>query len=139
MACGVGRPGAVSTTGGRLATIDLARTFMSSLEARDWDRVRSVLHCDVVYELPQSRERICGRELYIQFNQEFPGDWHLQPRVVLADDRHGSVLFDWRVGAESAQAIVYFEFDGGLITKVTDFWPEAYDPPPGREHLVERW
>jgi hypothetical protein len=22
---------------------------------------------------------------------------------------------------------------------VTDFWPEPYEPPPGREHLVERW
>jgi hypothetical protein len=21
----------------------------------------------------------------------------------------------------------------------TDFWPEPYEPPPGREHLVERW
>jgi hypothetical protein len=26
-----------------------------------------------------------------------------------------------------------------LITQVTDFWPESYEPPPGREHLVERW
>jgi len=26
-----------------------------------------------------------------------------------------------------------------LITQVTDFWPEPYEPPPGREHLVERW
>jgi len=23
--------------------------------------------------------------------------------------------------------------------RVTDFWPEPYEPPPGREHLVERW
>jgi len=27
----------------------------------------------------------------------------------------------------------------GLITRVTDFWPEPYEPPPGREHLVERY
>jgi hypothetical protein len=27
----------------------------------------------------------------------------------------------------------------GLIARVTDFWPEPYDPPSGREHLVERW
>ncbi len=109
---------------------------MSSMEARDWAGLRSVLHVDVVYELPQSRERTRGRDRYVQFNQEFPGDWHLEPRVVLADENNGSVLFDWRVGDEAAQGIVYFEFADGLITTVTDFWPE---PPPGREHLVERW
>jgi hypothetical protein len=122
-----------------IATSELARTFMSSMEARDWDGLRSVLHADVVYELPQSRERINGRDRYIQFNQEFPGDWHLEPRIVLADDHNGSVLFDWRIGDQSAQGIVYFEFAAGLITRVTDFWPEPYEPPSGREHLVERW
>ena len=36
-------------------------------------------------------------------------------------------------------AMAFFEFADGLITRVTDFWPEPYEPPPGREHLVERW
>jgi hypothetical protein len=35
--------------------------------------------------------------------------------------------------------MAFFEFTDGLITGVTDFWPEPYEPPPGREHLVERW
>jgi hypothetical protein len=35
--------------------------------------------------------------------------------------------------------MAFFEFTDGLITRVTDFWPEPYEPPPGREHLVERW
>jgi hypothetical protein len=35
--------------------------------------------------------------------------------------------------------MAFFEFAGGLITRVTDFWPEPYEPPAGREHLVERW
>ncbi|MGP3959181.1 hypothetical protein ACTWPT_24555 [Nonomuraea sp. 3N208] len=26
----------------------------------------------------------------------------------------------------------------GLISRITDYWPEPYEPPPGREHLVER-
>ena len=28
---------------------------------------------------------------------------------------------------------------GGLIARVADFWPEPYEPPPGRDHLVERF
>jgi hypothetical protein len=35
---------------------------------------------------------------------------------------------------------VWFELAAdGLITRITDFWPDPYEPPPGREHLVERW
>jgi len=33
-----------------------------------------LLHPAVVYEIPQSRERIRGRDRYLQFNQEYPGD-----------------------------------------------------------------
>jgi hypothetical protein len=35
--------------------------------------------------------------------------------------------------------MAFFEFADGLITRVTDFWPDPYEPPSGREHLVERW
>jgi hypothetical protein len=49
------------------------------------------------------------------------------------------VRFDWRVADEGAEAMAFFTVADGLITHVTDFWPESYDPPPGREHLVERW
>src|SRR5450756_2580163 len=103
---------------------ELAERFIVSLEARDWDAWAGLLHPAVVYEIPQSRERIRGRDRYLRFNQEYPGDWHLRPKVTIADERHG---------------VACFEFADGLITRVTDFWPEPYEPPPGREHLVERW
>jgi hypothetical protein len=94
----------------------------------------------VVYEIPQSRERIRGRDRYLQFNQEYPGDWHLRLKVAIADARNGVAWFGWEVdGTEPSDGIAFFTFSDGLITSVTDFWPETYDPPPGREHLVERW
>jgi len=35
--------------------------------------------------------------------------------------------------------LCFFEIDdAGAITRITDFWPESYEPPPGREHLVTR-
>jgi hypothetical protein len=121
----------------------LARTFVELMEARAWDRFAALLHPDVVYELPQTRERIRGRDRYVTFNVEYPGDWHLEPVVVLADPapggRHASVLFRWRLDGDEQLAVVYLEVDGGLVTKITDLWPDPYEPPPGREHLVERW
>ena len=73
------------------------------------------------------------------FNAEYPGDWRIEPQVVLGDDAHGALLFRWTLDGESSLAVAFFEHDGSMITKITDFWPEPYDPPPGREHLVERW
>ena len=58
---------------------------------------------------------------------------------MLGDDRNGSMLFGWTLDGESSLAIAFFEVDHDKIAKITDFWPDPYDPPPGREHLVERW
>jgi SnoaL-like domain len=120
-------------------TNQLVERFISSLEARDWDSWADLMHPEVVYELPQSRERIRGRDNYLRFNREYPGDWHLAPRTILADESAGVAWFDWRVGDQRGDGIAFFRFDDGLITHVTDFWPEPYEPPTGREHLTERW
>lgn len=116
---------------------DLAERFIASLEARDWDVWAGLLHPAVIYEIPQSRERIRGRDRYLQFNQEYPGHWHLRAKVVIADEHRGVVWFEWRLGDRTEDAMAFFEFTNGLIARVTDFWPEPYEPPPGREHLVQ--
>ncbi len=132
---------------------ELVERFIATLEARDWEGWAGLLHPDVVYEIPQSRERIRGRDRYLRFNQEYPGDWHLRTKVVVADEEHGVAWFEWRSDGRpdegsadegsadegSADGMAFFEFADGLITRVTDFWPEPYEPPAGREHLVERW
>jgi hypothetical protein len=117
----------------------LVVAFADRLERRDWVAFTELLDPDVVYEIPQTRERIRGRDRYVTFNAEYPGDWHIEPQVTLGDDHNGSLLFRWTLDGESALAIAFFEVAGGRITKIIDFWPEPYEPPPGREHLVERW
>lgn len=123
-----------------MSNLQQVKRFIETLEARDWEAWASLLHPDVVYEIPQSRERIKGRDRYLQFNQEYPGDWHLRLKVSIADEFNGVAWFGWEVdGSDWAEGIAFFTLSGGLITSITDFWPEPYDPPPGREHLVERW
>jgi len=119
---------------------ELAARYVDTLERRDWDAWAALLHDDVIYELPQTRGRITGRAKYLQFNQEYPGDWHLTPRTIIADDERAVVWFTWTVGSDEAgDAMAFLEFADGAITHITDFWPEPYDPPPGNEHLVERY
>ena len=120
---------------------ELVAAFAQRLEARDWEGFGALLHPEVVYEIPQTHERIRGRERYVTFNAEYPGDWHIEPRKILGDADDGCLLFRWTSGDDDDDqlAVAFFEVADGLITKVTDFFPEPYDPPPGREHLVERW
>lgn len=121
-------------------TRQTAQAYVDRTERRDWQGLSDLLAEDVVYEMPQSRERIRGRAALLQFNQEYPGDWHLQARRVVADGRHAAAWIDARVGDEHQDANVWLELsDDGLITRITDYWPEPYDPPTGREHLVERF
>jgi ketosteroid isomerase-like protein len=114
--------------------------YWAVIEARDWAALGELLTDDVVYEMPQTRERIRGRETYLRFNAEYPGDWHLVVDRAHQDDRGGATWTTFTVGAESMPAATFFVFaPDGRIAGITDFWPEPYDPPAGREHLVERY
>ncbi|MDN5726878.1 MAG: nuclear transport factor 2 family protein [Propionibacteriales bacterium] len=116
------------------------RRYWDAAEARDWLLFGSVLADDVVYELHQTRERIRGREAYLQFNTEYPGDWHVTIERIVADAAGASCWAMFAVGEESMAGISFFTFDSaGAIATIQDFWPESYDPPPGREHLTERF
>ena len=109
---------------------DVVARFVATLEARDWDAWSALLHPDVVYEIPQSRERIRGRERYLRFNREFPGDWHLSPKRVVAEGEHGVCWFGWRVGDESADAVVF------LTVTRTGWSPRS--PTSGRSPTTRR-
>ncbi|WP_156725653.1 nuclear transport factor 2 family protein [Streptomyces apocyni] len=115
-------------------------TYWAAAEARDWDAVASTLADDVVYDLPQTRERISGKEKYLRFNREYPGDWHARIERVVADGDQAVTWIRVTVGLEEMYAIAFFTGDGqGRIKAHVDFWPEPYEPPLGREHLVERY
>lgn len=114
--------------------------YWTALEARDWTAFGALLADDVVYEVPQTRERVRGREAYVRFNVEYPGDWHATIVRVHGDDRSGASWTSFVVDGEEQPGITFFDLDdAGLVRRVVDFWPEPYEPPPGREHLVERW
>jgi ketosteroid isomerase-like protein len=120
-------------------TAAVARRFLETLEARDWDAWTALMTPDVVYEMPQTRERIRGRAAYLTFNQTYPGEWHLTPHVVIGDDSRAVAWFAWRMGDDAGDAQVFLDFDAeGLVTRVTDFWPEPYDPPERAGGPLER-
>ncbi|MFD7533804.1 MULTISPECIES: nuclear transport factor 2 family protein [unclassified Streptomyces] len=120
----------------------VVETYWSAADARDWDAFAATLADEVLYDLPQTRERIRGKERYLRFNREYPGEWQVRVERVVADGegRQAAVRTRFTVGAEELPAVHFFVFDAtGRISGITDFWPEPYEPPAGREHLVERY
>jgi SnoaL-like protein len=119
---------------------DTALAYWAAAERRDWTAFGELLAEDVVYELPQTRERIRGRAAYVRFNREYPGDWHVRVERAVGDGRHAATWIRVTVGEQEQPALTFLDLDErGLVAAVTDFWPEPYEPPAGREHLVERY
>ncbi|HYU85372.1 MAG TPA: nuclear transport factor 2 family protein [Kribbellaceae bacterium] len=118
-------------------TRSVIETYCSSLDARDWATFGSVLAEDVRYELPQTGESVRGREAYVRFNREYPGDWHIRPARVVVEGAQAVVWNNFELDGEKQHGIGFFTVDGsGRVAHIVDFWPQPYDPPAGREHLV---
>jgi ketosteroid isomerase-like protein len=130
-------PGYVEVMGER-DTVELLSAYVERLEARDWDGVGEVLHPDVVYRLPQTREVVTGRQAYLRWNREYPDGWHLRLAEAYGDATGGAARVEADVDGERVTALVFVRVAGGLLTQITDWWPTDYDPPPGREHLATR-
>ncbi len=116
----------------------MVRRYLQTMSARDWDGFGELLSEDVCYEMPQTRELIAGREKFVSFNREYPGEWRFAVSRLIADGSTAAGSMNVTVGDAELVGLAFFELQGGLITRVTDFWPEPYEPPAGREHLVDR-
>ncbi len=114
------------------------QAFVTTLNARDWTAFGALLHENVLYEVPQTRELVRGREGYLDFNMTFPGDWSLKAVRVIADDLRGCAEITFLVSNQLMPAVAFFEFEAGLIVRITDYWPDSYEPPARTSQFVER-
>ncbi len=121
---------------------EVVAAYWAAANDRDWTAFGDLLSEDVVYEGPQTRERVRGREPYVRFNVEgFPGDWYLEVRRVVGDDLHAASWIQFTNADGTVQpGLCFFDLgDDGLIERITDFWPDPYELPASRAHLVERY
>lgn len=120
---------------------EVVADYWAAAEARNWDAFGALLADDVVYLGPQTKERVRGREAYLRFNVEgFAYDWHIAVQRIVGEGRHAASWIEF-TGHEGTQpGLCFFDLaDDGLITQITDFWPDPYELPASRAHLVERY
>jgi SnoaL-like domain len=115
--------------------------YWAAAEARDWTAFGALLAEDIVYEGPQTRELVRGRDAYLRFNAEgFPGGWHLRVQRIVGEGQYAASWIEMSESEEHYPGLCFFDLDpGGRITRITDFWPTASELPASRAHLVERY
>jgi hypothetical protein len=121
---------------------DVVNAYWIAANDRDWDAFALLLDEDVIYEGPQTRERVRGSGNYVRFNSEgFAGDWHLQVVRIVGDGQRAASWIDFTNSDGTTQpGLCFFELnDTNKIVRITDFWPDPYELPSAREHLVERY
>jgi ketosteroid isomerase-like protein len=115
------------------------RTFWSLMATNDFHAVGAVLTEDFVLEWPQSNERILGARNFALMNAEYPshGAWTFTVNRLVANDHQ--VVTDVSVtdGIQQARAVSFFTIREGKICQIVEYWPDTYEAPYDRTHLVE--
>ena len=117
----------------------LVSAYWAAAEARDWDAFGRLLAEDVVYEAPMSHERVSGKAAYLRFNAEgFTTDWHLTVQRIVSDEGSAASWIEMNETGQRYPGLTFFDIADGLIARITDFWPQEYEPAASRAHLTER-
>ena len=116
----------------------LARELWRLFDAFRFKEVEPLLAPDFLCEWPQTGELIRGPANFIAVQENYPGRWRCT--VEHAIESGDGAVTRTRVsdGRTHTFALSFFQVRDGRIHRLTEFWADPYDPPPGRERWVER-
>ena len=117
----------------------VVREFWRRMARNDFHAVRPLLGDDFVAEWPQSRERIRGGERFARMNADYPahGPWRFQVNRLVAAGAQVVTQVSVTDGVQAAEPVSFFEVHGGLVRRLTEYWPDPFEPASNRRHLVE--
>ena len=103
------------------------------------EREHALRRPDVVIEIPQSGERIRGRDAMRTMQEMFPEPTPVFPLRNVTGGRHVWVAeADSDYGGDRFQAVIIFELDSdGLIAQETRYYTQSFEAPAWRAGLVE--
>ena len=120
-------------------TRDLVLRHWQLANSQDWEGLGRLLQPDLVYEAPQSRERIRSALGYVDFFATWPQPWRAEVLRCIADDGSALTQISFISSAPPMLGLTIFDVKDGLIARVTDYWPDPYEPGPRMSRHVERY
>ena len=118
----------------------IRETLIDMVTNLDPDAEYELRHEDFVADMPQSGERIVGRDNMRALQQAFPADRTPTFRVrrVSGADNTWTVEATGDYGGEIYLVVAIFEFRDGKIIRETRYYPQPFEPPEWRSQWVER-
>lgn len=117
----------------------LVRLFWERANAQDWAGLGRLLAAGFQYEVPQTRERIDGVAGFVDFFATWPQPWRVALERVVSDGRQVALQMVFDDGRSKQTAVGFYDVEAGRITRITEFWPEPYEPPPRASAQVRRY
>jgi ketosteroid isomerase-like protein len=117
--------------------VDVRQIFSRLFEHMSPEEEHDLRHPDFVMEMPQSGERIIGRENMRSMQEMYPGPPSIELRRLVGS---GDV---WVVEARSDydgriyRAVIIVEFRDGKIVRETRYYADPFEAPEWRAQLVE--
>ncbi len=123
------------------SAVEIVRQFWTLMQTNDFEAVAAVLAPDFVLEWPQTKERIRGAERFVRMNADYPahGRWQFTIHRIVGDEHEAVSDVAITDGVQQARAISFFETADGRVRRLVEYWPEPYEAPANRAHLVERF
>ncbi len=117
----------------------IVHDFWTRMSSNDFPSLAPILAENFTLEWPQSNERIRGSANFIQMNCEYPaaGPWTFEVIQIVGTAIEAVSHVIVSDGVQTARAISFFTLEDDKIFRIVEFWPDPYDPPANRRHLVE--
>lgn len=116
----------------------IVKKLWDIFNAREFAKVKPLLHDDFVCIWPQSKERIRGADNFIALNENYPGKWAIHvKRIVNAGDVVVSEV-ELTHEKDMVYAVSFFEIADGKILRITEYWGDTYAAPEWRSKWAEK-
>ncbi len=122
-----------------LSAIETVKEFYRRMNTNDFRSAGQLFSDDYVLEWPQSKERIRGRDNFAAVNEEYPayGRWTFTVNQIVGNESEAVSDVSITDGTQAVRAITFTTIREGKIVKQIEYWPENYEAPENRKHLVE--
>jgi ketosteroid isomerase-like protein len=117
------------------AAAELVRRLYQLYQARDWDAAGELLHTEATVEMPDTGERLVGRDGVISFQRSYPEPWgELSVLRVVGDAVTAAAEVEVVAPSETFRLAAFWHADDGLLRDGVEYWVTVggSEPPAWR-------
>jgi hypothetical protein len=117
---------------------DVRKLFTRMFDHMSAEEEYELRHPDFVMEMPQSGERIVGRENMRKMQESYPGPPSIELRRVVGSGDVWVIEMRSDYDGRVYHAVGIVEFRGSKIVRETRYYADPFDAPEWRAEWVER-